>query len=72
MDMELNVSQRWCEKSQSRIGLLAEGTGQILEIAGPRKYITALIGQEILIPPNSPSAGVKVATILDHGAHQLN
>ena len=29
---------------------------------------TALIGQEILIPPNSPSAGVKVAMILDHGA----
>jgi len=28
----------------------------------------ALIGQEILIPPNSPSAGVKVAMILDHGA----
>jgi hypothetical protein len=29
---------------------------------------TALVGQEILIPPNSPSAGVKVAMILDHGA----
>ena len=29
---------------------------------------TALIGQEILIPPNSPSPGVKVAMILDHGA----
>jgi hypothetical protein len=28
----------------------------------------ALIGQEILIPPNSPSPGVKVAMILDHGA----
>jgi hypothetical protein len=28
---------------------------------------TALIGQEILISPNSPSAGVKVAMILDHG-----
>jgi hypothetical protein len=28
----------------------------------------ALIGQEILIPPNSPSAGVKVAMILNHGA----
>ena len=28
----------------------------------------ALVGQEILIPPNSPSAGVKVAMILDHGA----
>jgi hypothetical protein len=41
---------------------------QILEIAGPRRYTTALIGQEILIPPNSPSAGVKVETILDHGA----
>jgi hypothetical protein len=29
---------------------------------------TALVGQEILIPPNSPSAGVSVAMILDHGA----
>jgi hypothetical protein len=29
---------------------------------------TALLGQEILIPPNSPSAGVRVAMILDHGA----
>jgi len=29
---------------------------------------TALIGQEILIPPNSPIAGLKVAMILDHGA----
>jgi hypothetical protein len=29
---------------------------------------TALVGQEILIPPNSPSAGVKVAMILDNGA----
>ena len=29
---------------------------------------TALVGQEILIPPNSPSAGVKVAMVLDHGA----
>jgi hypothetical protein len=29
---------------------------------------TALVGQEILIPPNRPSAGVKVAMILDHGA----
>jgi hypothetical protein len=29
---------------------------------------TALVGQEILIPPNSPSGGVKVAMILDHGA----
>ncbi|MGB9199338.1 MAG: hypothetical protein WCB53_20615, partial [Terriglobales bacterium] len=29
---------------------------------------TALIGQEILIPPNSPSLGVTVAMILDHGA----
>jgi hypothetical protein len=28
----------------------------------------ALVGQEILIPPNSPSAGVNVAMILDHGA----
>ena len=28
----------------------------------------ALTGQEILIPPNSPSVGVKVAMILDHGA----
>jgi hypothetical protein len=28
---------------------------------------TALHGQEILIPPNSPSAGVKVAMVLDHG-----
>jgi hypothetical protein len=28
---------------------------------------TALIGQEILIPPNSPSEGLKVAMILDHG-----
>lgn len=28
----------------------------------------ALVGQEILIPPNSPSPGVKVAMILDHGA----
>jgi len=28
----------------------------------------ALTGQEILIPPNSPSAGVRVAMILDHGA----
>jgi hypothetical protein len=27
----------------------------------------ALVGQEILIPPNSPSAGLKVAMILDHG-----
>jgi hypothetical protein len=35
---------------------------QIPEIAGPRRYTTALIGQEILIPP------VKVAAILDHGA----
>jgi hypothetical protein len=29
---------------------------------------TALVGQEILIPPNSPCAGVRVAMILDHGA----
>ena len=29
---------------------------------------SALLGQEILIPPNSPSAGVRVAMILDHGA----
>ena len=29
---------------------------------------SALVGQEILIPPNSPSAGVTVAMILDHGA----
>jgi hypothetical protein len=29
---------------------------------------SALVGQEILIPPNSPSPGVKVAMILDHGA----
>jgi hypothetical protein len=29
---------------------------------------TALIGQEILIPPNIPIAGLKVAMILDHGA----
>jgi hypothetical protein len=28
----------------------------------------ALIGQEVLIPPNSPCAGVIVAMILDHGA----
>ena len=28
----------------------------------------ALVGQEILIPPNSPSEGVMVAMILDHGA----
>jgi hypothetical protein len=28
----------------------------------------ALVGQEILIPPNSPSAGVMVAMVLDHGA----
>jgi hypothetical protein len=28
----------------------------------------ALAGQEILIPPNSPSEGVRVAMILDHGA----
>jgi hypothetical protein len=28
----------------------------------------ALVGQEILVAPNSPSAGVKVAMILDHGA----
>jgi hypothetical protein len=28
----------------------------------------ALVGQEILIPPNSPCVGVKVAMILDHGA----
>jgi hypothetical protein len=28
----------------------------------------ALIGQEILIPPNSPIAGLTVAMILDHGA----
>lgn len=28
----------------------------------------ALEGQEILIPPNSPSKGVRVAMILDHGA----
>jgi hypothetical protein len=27
----------------------------------------ALVGQEVLIPPNSPSAGVKVAMIVDHG-----
>jgi hypothetical protein len=30
--------------------------------------VNALIGQEVLIPPNSPSPGVKVAMILDHGA----
>ena len=29
---------------------------------------TALVGQEILIPPNSPIAGVKVAMIIDNGA----
>jgi hypothetical protein len=29
---------------------------------------TALIGQEILIAPNSPIAGLRVAMILDHGA----
>jgi hypothetical protein len=29
---------------------------------------TALIGQEILVPPNSPSAGLKVAMVLDNGA----
>ncbi len=28
----------------------------------------ALEGQEILIPPNSPSANVRVAMIVDHGA----
>ncbi len=28
----------------------------------------ALVGQEILVPPNSPSDGVQVAMILDHGA----
>jgi len=28
----------------------------------------ALEGQEVLIPPNSPSKGVRVAMILDHGA----
>lgn len=28
----------------------------------------ALAGQEILVPPNSPSEGVRVAMILDHGA----
>lgn len=28
----------------------------------------ALAGQEVLIPPNSPSEGVRVAMILDHGA----
>jgi hypothetical protein len=28
----------------------------------------ALVGQEVLVPPNSPSAGVQVAMILDHGA----
>jgi hypothetical protein len=28
----------------------------------------ALAGREILTPPNSPSEGVKVAMILDHGA----
>jgi hypothetical protein len=28
----------------------------------------ALVGKEILIPPNSPIAGLKVAMILDHGA----
>jgi len=28
----------------------------------------ALVGREILIPPNSPSPGVTVAMILDHGA----
>jgi hypothetical protein len=27
----------------------------------------ALVGQEILIPPNSPGPGVKVAMIVDHG-----
>ena len=29
---------------------------------------TALVGREILIPPNSPSPGLKVAMILDQGA----
>ncbi len=29
---------------------------------------TALLGQEILIPPDSPSPGVKVAMIVDDGA----
>jgi len=29
---------------------------------------TALAGREILIPPNSPSPGVTVAFIVDHGA----
>jgi hypothetical protein len=29
---------------------------------------TALEGQQILIPPNSPSSGVRVAFILDDGA----
>jgi hypothetical protein len=28
----------------------------------------ALVGKEILTPPNSPSEGVMVAMILDHGA----
>jgi hypothetical protein len=28
----------------------------------------ALVGQEILIPPNCPCKGLKVAMILDHGA----
>jgi hypothetical protein len=28
----------------------------------------ALVGKEILIPPNSPSLGVRVAFILDDGA----
>ncbi len=28
----------------------------------------ALVGQEVLIPPNSPTEGVRVAFIVDHGA----
>ncbi len=30
--------------------------------------VAALVGKEILTPPNSPSEGVMVAMILDHGA----
>jgi len=29
---------------------------------------TALVGKEVLTPPNSPSAGVRVAMIIDNGA----
>ena len=44
---------------------------QIKEILGPMSNSTldeALKGREILIAPNEPSAGVRVAFILDDGA----